>query len=168
MNKYLVKLLIIIQLILYFSIESFANNQKKALIIAIANYKMAKDWKQLASLADLELMKKTLQKQGFLESNILTITDANATKEGIQKKVFELINLAQKGDKIVIHYSGHGQQLEDLNGDEDDKLDEAIVPYDAPSEDISKKYRGEKHIIDDEIKVWIDLIKAKIESEGHF
>jgi metacaspase-1 len=167
MNKLLVKALVISFLFYFFTINSFANNQKRALIIAISNYKMAKNWKPLASLADLELIKKTLLKQGFPASNILTITDANATKEGIQKKVFELINLAQKGDKIVIHYSGHGQQLTDLNGDEKDTLDEAIVPYDAPSDNISKTYRGEKHIIDDEIKVWIDLIKAKIEAEGH-
>lgn len=172
MNKFLFKILIVNILFFFFTTESLANNRKRALIIAIANYKTPKEWKPLASLTDLELMKKTLQNQGFPASNILTITDANATKEGIQKKVFELINLAQKGDKIVIHYSGHGQQLTDLNGDEKengaDNLDEAIVPYDAPAEDISHKYRGEKHIIDDEIKVWIDLIKAKIEAEGHF
>ncbi|WWD15655.1 hypothetical protein CI109_100077 [Kwoniella shandongensis] len=33
-------------------------------------------------------------------------------------------------DNIFFHYSGHGTQVEDVNGDEDDGFDEAICPLD--------------------------------------
>ena len=35
------------------------------------------------------------------------------------------------GDTVYIHFSGHGSQVEDRNGDESDGLDESILPYDA-------------------------------------
>jgi metacaspase-1 len=165
-NIFWFKPLIISILIVLLPLFGKSNNQKKALIITIGKYQEGNGWDELSAGADLILMKETFKNQGFLASNILTISESNATKKGIVGKVEELINLAQKGDKIVIHFSGHGQQLQDLNGDENDRLDEAIVPYDAPSK-IQANYHGEKHIIDDEIHEWIIRLKAKIGSEGH-
>ena len=51
---------------------------------------------------------------------------------------------------MVIHYSGHGQQIFDDNGDEIDDKDEAIVPYDALVR-YTSNYHGENHIRDDEL-----------------
>ena len=150
-----------------FPLMAWSNNQKRALIIAIGHYKDGTGWRDLSSLDDLTLMKTTLIKQGFSITNILTITDANATKQGIEAKIEELIKSAQPGDKIVIHYSGHGQQVRDYSNDEPDGYDEAIVPYDAPSESRESSYHGEKHILDDEINVWIGKLRAKVGSEGH-
>ena len=161
-----VKSLIISVLLISNTQSIWANNQKKALIITIGKYKEGSGWSELSSNSDLILMKETFKNQGFLATNILTISESNATKKGIVAKVGMLINLAQKGDKIVIHFSGHGQQLQDLNGDEKDGFDEALVPYDAPSE-IKGDYQGENHIIDDEINDWINQLKAKIGSKGH-
>jgi metacaspase-1 len=164
--KLLSKILILF-LIGIFPAMGFGNNQKRALIIAISHYKDGKGWGELASLSDLVLIKETLKKQGFSEANILTITDANATKAGIKVKIEELIKLAQQGDKIVIHFSGHGQQISDLSGDEVDGKDETIVPYDAPSDLKDPLYRGEKHILDDEINVWVNQLMVKVGSNGH-
>ncbi|MGK0138943.1 MAG: hypothetical protein ACI9DJ_002399 [Algoriphagus sp.] len=47
----------------------------------------------------------------------------------------------QKGDVILIHFSCHGQQIEDLSGDEVDGLNEAIVCYGAPM-DFTDGYKG--------------------------
>ena len=42
-----------------------------------------------------------------------------------------MINGAIAGDELVFHYSGHGSQVRDRNGDElDDNLDEILCPYD--------------------------------------
>lgn len=160
------KSLIISYLLIFNPVFGWANNQKRALIITIGKYKAGSGWEDLSSNSDLILMQETFRNQGFLLSNILTISESNATKKGILAKIDELISLAQKGDKIVIHFSGHGQQLQDLNGDEKDGLDEALVPYDAPSK-IQEHYQGEKHIVDDEINGWINQLKAKIGSDGH-
>lgn len=164
--KLLSKILILF-LIGLFPAMVFGNNQKRALIIAIGHYKEGTGWGELASISDLVLMQETLKKQGFSEPNILTITDEKATKAGIKAKIDELIRLAQPGDKIVIHFSGHGQQISDLNGDEADGLDETIVPYDAHSDVKNSSYHGERHIIDDEIKSWVNQLCVKVGSNGH-
>ena len=51
------------------------------------------------------------------------------------------------GDSLVFQYSGHGTQAEDLNGDESDRYDEALVPIDYTSgallldDDLADVYR---------------------------
>ena len=68
------------------------------------------------------------------------------TKEQIQIKpeasklamVSELYELALRSwseplDYAYIHYSGHGTQVNDTNGDEPDNLDEALCPTDYPT-----------------------------------
>ena len=46
-------------------------------------------------------------------------------------------------DSLFFHYSGHGGQTKDLDGDEGDGYDETIYPVDF-------RYAG--HIVDDEIR----------------
>lgn len=53
-----------------------------------------------------------------------------------------LIEGARADDALFLHYSGHGGQTEDLDGDEDDGYDEVIYPLD---------YKTAGHIVDDEI-----------------
>ena len=50
---------------------------------------------------------------------------------------------AQPNDSLFLHYSGHGGQTFDLNGDEEDGLDEFICPVD---------YNSAGYIIDDDLK----------------
>jgi hypothetical protein len=58
-----------------------------------------------------------------------------------------LVRSAQPGELIVFQYSGHGTQAEDLNGDESDRYDEALVPIDYQSgallldDDLANVYR---------------------------
>ena len=60
------------------------------------------------------------------------------------------MSAAPVGEVIVVHFSGHGQQIADDNHDEADRLDETVVPYDAPSR-WTTGYTGERHIRDDEL-----------------
>jgi hypothetical protein len=41
-----------------------------------------------------------------------------------------LVAGAQPNDSLFLHFSGHGGQTDDLDGDEDDGLDETIYPLD--------------------------------------
>jgi uncharacterized caspase-like protein len=43
----------------------------------------------------------------------------------------ELIAGAREGDELVFQYAGHGAQIEDDDGDEDDRFDEVFVPIDC-------------------------------------
>jgi metacaspase-1 len=53
-----------------------------------------------------------------------------------------LVQGCQAGDSLVFHYSGHGKQQKDENGDEIDGFDETILPMDFQQEGV---------IVDDEI-----------------
>ncbi|CAK9163132.1 unnamed protein product [Ilex paraguariensis] len=57
-----------------------------------------------------------------------------------------LVGGCQSGDSLVFHYSGHGSQVPDTNGDEIDGYDEALCPVD---------YQTKGKILDDEINAII-------------
>jgi hypothetical protein len=143
----------------------FSEPVKRALIIAIGNYPDSLGWGKISSTNDVPLIKKALEGQGFKEQNITVITDRKATKSGIVNAFNTLIRTAGKGDIVVIHYSGHGQQISDDNGDEIDKLDETLVCWDAPAY-YRKGYTGDKHLRDDEFGEIISALRLKVGSDG--
>jgi hypothetical protein len=49
---------------------------------------------------------------------------------------------AQSGDSLILHYSGHGGSVKDTDGDEEDGMDETLIPVD---------YATAGQIVDDEI-----------------
>ncbi|KAL1706125.1 caspase domain-containing protein [Schizophyllum commune] len=76
--------------------------------------------------------------EGFDKADIRSMTDRTATpddrkptKENILAAIKWLIEGAQKNDTLFFHFSGHGDQTEDLDRDEIDCLDEALVPCDC-------------------------------------
>ena len=64
-------------------------------------------------------------------SQLRLLTDERATTAGIKSRLRWLLDGTGPGDVLVFHYSGHGSQVRDRDGDElDDGLDEIICPYD--------------------------------------
>lgn len=60
------------------------------------------------------------------------------------------------GDAIFVYYSGHGTSVKDLDGDESDGIDEALVPTDyapAPVGDWGEARR--RLILDDDLHAWV-------------
>lgn len=124
--------------------------EKYALIIAIGNYPTKTGWSSISSVNDVPLIQNTLLNQNFKKENIVVLKNEAATKMGILKAIDNLQQRIKPSDIVVIHYSGHGQQIFDDNGDEIDGKDEAIVPYDALVR-YTSNYKGENHIRDDEL-----------------
>ncbi|WP_264529261.1 caspase family protein [Flavobacterium sp. N502540] len=153
----------ILLLILVLSLQLQA--KKLALIIAVGTYPIESGWGNISSLNDILLIKNSLLQNGFLEENITIITDEKASKKGILDAVAKLQANVKKGDIVVLHYSGHGQQIFDDNGDEIDDKDEAIIPYDAFA-DYSDSYKGEKHLRDDELARIITNFRNKLGKAG--
>lgn len=153
-------------LLTLFSLTALAQEPNKvALIVAISKYPPALGWGELSSINDIKLIKEALIRQGFKEQNIAVITDKQATLAGISTAMDQhLIQKVQPGDIAVFHFSGHGQQIEDDNGDEGDALDESIVPYDAPAE-----YRPGpvKHFRDDLMGQKLALLRTKLGEKGN-
>ena len=160
----------IIALIL-FAIQVSANN-RWAIVVGISNYPKETGWGKISGVADVDIVIPMLKQNGFNENNIITLTDKQATKKGIEAAFDNLANQVKSGDVIYFHFSGHGQLITDLNNDERDEYgdligyDTALIPYDACRKYDPIKYRGENHIIDDELNEWLHLIKSKIDDEG--
>ena len=55
---------------------------------------------------------------------------SQSTKANIVAAYQNIVRQSRAGDAIFLHYSGHGTKVRDLNGDEDDGYDEALVPLD--------------------------------------
>lgn len=153
--------------VLSFAFRSAAQQESKklALIVAISKYAPSTGWNNLSSANDIPLVKEALKRQGFKDENIRIITDREATKQGILNAIQQqLIDKANPGDICVFHFSGHGEQVYDDNGDEADGYDEALVTYDAPME-----YQPgvEKHLRDDEFGLKLEQIRTKLGSNGN-
>lgn len=59
--------------------------------------------------------------------------DKAATKDAIVTKMSALLAKANAGDVVAFTYSGHGTWVPDTSGDEPDRRDEALCPYDVAS-----------------------------------
>lgn len=140
---------------------------KRALLVGISDYPIhsiaQQNWSQIHGANDVALLKPVLISQHF---KVESITNNQATANGIKQRLVRLSDASKKGDLIYIHFSGHGQAVEDENGDEEDGWDEALVPYDAQKCYLRGQYEGESHILDDEIQTLVDAIRKKVGPKG--
>jgi hypothetical protein len=142
---------------------------KRALIVAIGKYEPSTKWSDLSSANDVALIRDALKLQGFADSDIHEIRNQDATRKDIIAAVRKhLIEPAKKGDVLVLHYSGHGQQVTDDENrpDELDGYDETLVPYDAPKK-LRDGYRGEKHLRDDVLNDLMQEARVKVGPTGN-
>ena len=97
--------------------------------------------------------------------NIITLCNEQATYYGIQQAFSKILKDAHQNDVVYIHFSGHGQQITDLNGDEQDGWDECWIPYDAPIK-ATEKYHGERHVTDDELNYYLCRMRERVGEKG--
>ena len=126
---------------------------KRALIIGIGKYEVLP--RLPGSKNDIELVRQVLlSRYGFSDNNIHVVRDEAATRVGVLSALNKIVKEAGPDDVVYIHYSGHGSQVQDLNGDEpDDQLDETIVPQDGRTE-------GVPDITDDELEAILSRLKT--------
>jgi hypothetical protein len=106
------------------------SGRRRALCVGINDYPSAPLY---GCVADANLWASSLQSLGF-ESPAMLL-DGAATRDAIVNALGTLITTSRPGDVAVFQYSGHGTELEDVDGDEtaqDDNggKDEAICPFD--------------------------------------
>lgn len=94
-----------------------------------------------------------VNRYGFPADNVKLILDGAATRDRLVTELSEwLPSVARKGDLIWFYFAGHGSQAWDLDGDEEDGLDETVCPADV------MRGNTEKDILDDEIGVWLNQL----------
>lgn len=139
---------------------------KRALVIGIGAYPEGSGWATINGDKDIPLVEDILLTNGFLPQDIVVLANAQATAAAIRNAFRRLIDQAQPGDIVYIHFSGHGQQVTDLHGDEPDGLDEAWVPYDAQLAYVKGQYEGQNHIIDDELNRYLHALRRRVGTTG--
>ncbi len=103
---------------------------------------------------DARVMRDVLvQKWGFPRENVKMLLNQDATRRAIEEGLTEWLPArARPGDQITVFFAGHGSQMWDQDGDEEDGLDETIAPADVRSE------TTEFDISDDEFGDWLTAL----------
>ncbi len=160
--------LLLFSLLFFSGLNRISAQTKHALLIGVGDYPEKSGWQSLNAANDIQLLKQALLLQGFTQENILILKDESATKAMISRYLTEdfpkQLNL---GDIAVVHFSGHGQQIADNNGDEVDGYDEAIVPFDSPLKYEKGVYEGENLIRDEALGQFLRGIRKKLGVKGH-
>ena len=159
------KLLLIICLFIMATIAGNAQ-RKRAFMVGISHYDTALtgyQWNNINGVEDVRLLEPILKKQGFY---LTTLLDEEATFQNITNQLAKFINSTKSGDIVYLHFSTHGQPVEDLNGDEDDEWDESIVPIDAYKLYKKGVYEGKMHLLDDKLNEFVKKLRVKIGAKG--
>lgn len=142
---------------------------RHALVIGLGKQQDS-SWRKIHGDEDTYYVAQSLTACGY--TDIQTLRNEQATKQGIVRAFVQLASKCKKGDEVYVHYSGHGQLMTDLDGDEalrsnahHAQWDEAWVPYDAYMHYCDKDM-GEKHLSDDEVASFLDAIRTKIGNKG--
>ena len=116
---------------------------KRALLIGINEYQAVPSLQ--GSINDVDTMREILvTRWGFAPRNITVLRNSQAVRSAMLAAIQQLVRQSQPNDIVYFHYSGHGSQVQDLNGDEPDGLDETLVPQDG-------RTAGVPDITDDEL-----------------
>lgn len=157
----------IVALMLGLSTFNAEAETKRALLVGVSDYGNPREdpdkWANISGANDVKLLSPLFTKQGF---KVTSLVDAQATYANIAGALKKVVKDAKKGDIVYLHFSMHGQPFEDLNGDEADGWDEALIPVDAQMRYVKGKYEGKNHLLDDEMEKYISQIRSKIGPTG--
>ncbi len=141
--------------------------ERWAIVVGIGNYPQSSGWRPINGDKDLDLVVPMLKKNGFPDGHITILANEQATKENIKNAIHTLLANLRTGDIVYFHFSGHGQLVTDVNGDEGDYgYDESIIPYDATLKYDFNGYKGQNHIVDDELNKWLMAVRKRIGNNG--
>ncbi|KAG1723922.1 peptidase C14, caspase domain-containing protein [Suillus paluster] len=111
----------------------FSSGTKKALLIGI-NYKGQRHELRGCNNDIRHILPWLINQWGYHPWDIVQLTDEGygplPTRRNILDEMHRLVFNARAGDSLFFHFSGHGSQIRDLDGDEVDGYDEVIFPVD--------------------------------------
>lgn len=130
------------------SIGAEVTGNKYAIVIGIADYK-GEDNDLSYTIHDAEAMENVLtSKYGFLEGNIISLRNSDATSVNILGAIEALKGVVTPDSEVVFFYSGHGGIGIASDGDKEGK-DESIYVYD-------------RHLWDGELKTAFEGFDGRI------
>ncbi len=103
---------------------------------------------------DAQSLRDLLVRQfDFRPEDIHLLRDAEGVKSRVRQEWQWLTAGAAPGDTLVFHFSGHGSNVRDQNGDETDGRDEITCLYDMDFDDPNT------YILDDEWYEWVRQVR---------
>jgi len=132
--------------------------EKRALLVGINDYTHGPaEWDLRGCENDVHMTREMLvTKFGFPQDNVKVLLSGQATAQNIIQGIEDwLINGTKPGDIVYFHFSGHGTQIADQDGDEEDGKDEMLCPADI------QWGQAHTYITDDQLKVLLDRIPAR-------
>lgn len=139
--------LLLLAMIAGMAIDAHAAGRRRALLIGINDYSAShieprlqgkpapgRDWPRLrGAVTDVNMLEELLVLlYGFDRSDIVKLTDQSATRDTILRTLEQhLVRNIGRDDIVFFYYAGHGSQVRNSLSDEQDKLDETIVPADS-------------------------------------
>lgn len=118
----------------YFQVLAQPSGRKLALLVGINQYPHSTTLG--GCVTDVELQRELLiHRFGFNASDILTLTDSQATRENIEMAFIEhLTEQAKAGDVVLFHFSGYGSRVkisEESQTNNPLRLSNSLVPVDG-------------------------------------
>lgn len=132
--------------------------EKWALLVGVNDYiKGPPAWHLRGCENDVAMTRELLVgKFGFPPEHIKTLLNGEATTQHILQAIQDwLVAPTHPEDMVYFHFSGHGSQAVDQDGDEDDGMDELICPTDLQQGQLSSV------ITDDQLKEAFARIPAR-------
>lgn len=130
----------------------------RALLVGVNKYKLPGSDLQ-GCVNDVTNVRDVLLKYfGFRVRDIRVLVDGRATKKAILDWLQWLVKGAAAGDRLLFHFSGHGSQIRDRDGDElKDRMDEILCPHDMDWDGT--------FIVDDDFKVLFSSLPKGVRLE---
>jgi uncharacterized caspase-like protein len=127
----------------------------KALIVGVGKHMHASSMDLPGIGLDVDMAGGIARMMGF--HDVVELRDQKATLDNVRQALTSIAQATSSGDRVMIYFSGHGTQVPDENGDEPDKMDEALVMSDVRQS--GNRVAG--LLIDDELDQLLGRIPAK-------
>ncbi|MCA9790997.1 MAG: caspase family protein [Candidatus Eremiobacteraeota bacterium] len=154
----------LLALLLLTSLVASAEPSLRGVAIGISEYQSYRFWGPVHGVEDATAFGDALRDR-YGARDLRLVLGKQATGPNILAALEKLVAQCQPGDTVVVYYSGHGSVVADQpGGDEEDGLDECLVPYDAPSQR-SQKFAAAV-IRDDDFHQLIARMAERVGSGG--
>jgi tetratricopeptide (TPR) repeat protein len=136
-------------------ITNHSVEERYAVVVGVSQYKNRRYDLNYSDKDAIDFQEVLIKFGNFKKENTKLLLNSDATRENI-RKIFEgwLKAKLKQNDLLVVFFSGHGAQLPDTDGDENDGIDECLVPYDFDASDFSSV------IVDDTFAYWIKNLQS--------
>ena len=137
-----------------------ARAEDRALLIGIGTYRdLPEEMFLHGPKNDVKAMQALLTGPlAFQPEAIRILADEKATRQAMLAAMQEwLVAGTEPGDRAYLYFSGHGLQVKDTGGDEEDGMDEAISSFDIKADDAD----WSNVILDDELEAVLEKLKGR-------